>query len=90
MKLGIFSKTFIRPILEETIAAIAAHNLQSIQFNWETAGLEEMPAEVPTAHCQRIRQSLEQHGVELVEATANRQPEQTESGDSCHPQPDGV
>ena len=66
MKLGIFSKTFIRPTLEETIAAIAAHNLQSIQFNWETAGLEEMPAEVPTALCQRIRQSLEQHGIELA------------------------
>lgn len=49
MKLGIFSKTFIRPTLEETIAAVAAHGLESIQFNWETAGLDDMPTEVPAA-----------------------------------------
>ncbi len=66
MKLGIFSKTFIRPTLEESIAAVAANNLKSIQFNWETAGLDEMPERVPTDLCQRIRQSLQQHDIELA------------------------
>jgi len=66
MKLGIFSKTFVRPTLEETIAAVAANNLESIQFNWETAGLEEMPAEMPADLCDRIRQSLQEHEIELA------------------------
>lgn len=66
MKLGIFSKTFIRPTLEETIAAVAANNLESIQFNWETAGLDEMPTEVPAALCDRIRHSLQEHEIELA------------------------
>ncbi|MGY8826746.1 MAG: sugar phosphate isomerase/epimerase family protein [Candidatus Latescibacterota bacterium] len=66
MKLGIFSKTFIRPTLEETIAAVAAHGLESIQFNWETAGLDDMPTEVPAALCGRIRHSLQKHEIELA------------------------
>ena len=66
VKLGIFSKTFVRPTLEQTCAAIAAQGLQSIQFNWESAGLEEMPQAVPASLCNDLRHSLQTHNLELA------------------------
>ncbi|MBT4502785.1 MAG: sugar phosphate isomerase/epimerase [Gemmatimonadetes bacterium] len=66
MKLGIFSKTFLRPTLEESFAAIAAHGLESIQFNWESAGLDEMPDAVSDSLCTTVRQGLKKHGLELA------------------------
>ena len=66
MKLGIFSKTFARPTLDATCAAIAAHGLQSVQFNWESAGLEEMPQDLSADLCEALRRSLQAHGLELA------------------------
>jgi sugar phosphate isomerase/epimerase len=66
MQLGIFSKTFPRSTLDETFAAIAAHGLKSIQFNWESVGLDEMPQQVSVALCERIRLALQKHHIELA------------------------
>jgi len=66
MKLGIFSKTFLCSTLEESLAAIAAHGLESVQFNWESAGLDEMPAAVSDQLCISIRQELQKNRLELA------------------------
>ena len=43
MQLGIFSKTFVRDTSGEALDAVAAHGLTCVQFNFETAGLADMP-----------------------------------------------
>lgn len=66
MKLGIFSKTFSRPTLDATCAAIAAQGLHSVQFNWESAGLEEMPQDLSADLCDTLRRCLQAHDLELA------------------------
>lgn len=58
MKLGIFAKTFQRPTLEETLDAVAAHDLRQVQFNLACAGLPTLPDQVEPAICARIRDAF--------------------------------
>ena len=59
MNIGIFAKTFVRPSLDETLDAVAAHGLRDIQFNMACAGLPSMPDSVNTAQIAHMRQALE-------------------------------
>lgn len=65
MKIGIFTSTFVRPTLEETLDAIVSHGLNSVQFNMESAGLDEMPAHIDDTLCDRIRAALAARHIEL-------------------------
>ena len=66
MKLGIFTKTFQRPNIEQTFETVASFGLQAVQFNWESAGLPEMPDELSDDLCDRIRASANSYGIELA------------------------
>jgi sugar phosphate isomerase/epimerase len=62
MRLGIFAKTFPRPTLEETLAAVAASGLPVVPFKMALTGGPSMPdaisaelaARVATAAAERV------------------------------------
>ena len=66
MHIGIMSRTFIRPTLEETLDAVAEHGLTCVQFNFSCAGLPEMPEKIDTELCDRIRKETEARKIEIA------------------------
>jgi sugar phosphate isomerase/epimerase/pimeloyl-ACP methyl ester carboxylesterase len=46
MRLGILTKTFIRPTLAETLDAVAANGLSWVQFNFTSVGLPSLPEKI--------------------------------------------
>jgi len=66
MKLGIFAKTFKRPTLEETLDAVAAHDLHYVQFNLVCAGVPTLPDRVEPALCARIRSAVRSRDLNIV------------------------
>ena len=66
MQLGIFTKTFVRPSLEENLDAVRAHGLRAVQYNMESAGGPSMPAHIEPALCARIRAGLAQRDITLA------------------------
>ena len=63
MSLGIFAKTFARPTLAETLDAVVAHGLLSIQLNLQSAGLASMPGEIPVHVVDEVRRETERRGI---------------------------
>ncbi len=49
MRLGILTKTFVRPNLAETLDAVAACGLSWVQFNFASAGLPSLPEKIDPA-----------------------------------------
>src|SRR5437667_11261120 len=66
MKLGIFAKTFKRPTLEETLDAVAAHDLHYLQFNLVCAGVPTLPDRLEPALCARIRSAAHSRDLSIV------------------------
>ena len=66
MKLGIFAKTFKRPTLEETLDAVAAHDLHYVQFNLVCAGVPTLPERLEPALCARIRSAAHSRDLTIV------------------------
>lgn len=66
MQLGIFARTFIRPTLAETLAAIKAHGLTCLQFNLACAGLPTLPDRIDPALRLEIRQALAAQGLAMA------------------------
>ena len=58
MQPGIFTKTFERPTLEESLDALNDNGLKSCQFNLESVGLPTLPDEIEADTCKRIRQAM--------------------------------
>src|ERR1700678_1203916 len=63
MRLGIFTKTFVRPHLAASLDAVAACGLDSVQFNFACAGLSSLPEKidprvVSVAACELERRRL--------------------------------
>ena len=73
MHLGILSKVFARPTVEEVFDAVAGAGLVCVQFNMESAGLIPMPETVPACLADRIREAAASRGIALasVQATFN-------------------
>jgi sugar phosphate isomerase/epimerase len=73
MELGIFTKTFNRPSLAETMDAVAGHGLRSVQFNLACAGLEPMPDQIPPGVAEHIRDAADQRdiGIAALSGTFN-------------------
>lgn len=59
IKIGIFSKTFMRSQLKEVFEAAKNLNFQTLHFNFTSAGLESMPAEIPDEVILQIREVSE-------------------------------
>lgn len=66
MELAIFARTFPRPTVAETLAAVAAHGLRAVQFNMVCTGLPAMPDAVPPAVVAAVRGAVAAHGVRLA------------------------
>jgi sugar phosphate isomerase/epimerase len=58
MRLGIFAKTLVRPTLEATLDAVAAHGLDCVQFNMACAGLPSLPDRIEPELCDRVRHAM--------------------------------
>ena len=73
MRIGILSKVFARPTLEDVFDAVADAELDCVQFNLESAGLTPMPETVPASLANRIREAAASRGIALasVQATFN-------------------
>lgn len=66
MQLGIFAKTFARPIVEEVFAAVAKHHLRCVQFNFACAGLPRLPDQIEPELAARIRKSAAEHRIAIA------------------------
>jgi sugar phosphate isomerase/epimerase len=64
--LGIFAKTFSRPMLAETLDAVVSHGLKIIHFNYSCMGLASMPHEIPEAMLQEIRHETATRGITIA------------------------
>ena len=83
--IGIFAKTFVRPTIEETLDAIAAHGIRAVQFNMACADLPSLPDRIVPALATRIRDALAERGLAMaaVSGTFNMihpDPEQRRDG----------
>ena len=58
MQIGIMAGTFVRPTLEETLDAVASHGIHCVQFSFTCAGLPDMPEQIDTELCDRIREEM--------------------------------
>ena len=66
MEPGVFAKTFVRPTLEATLDAVAAHGLSWVQFNLACAGLPSLPDEIPDGVVERIRRETAARGIQIA------------------------
>ncbi|MCV4231687.1 sugar phosphate isomerase/epimerase [Virgibacillus sp. LDC1] len=66
MRLGIFSKTFERPTLEENLDAVKATGLSVIQFNLSCAGLPSLPHEIDLETAVYIREECEKRHLHIA------------------------
>lgn len=66
MRLGSFTKTFVRDSFEEVLDAVAAHGLAAVQLNLDSVVGQPMPDRLDTATCSRIRSDLAARNIELA------------------------
>lgn len=73
MRLGIFSKTFVRSSLGETLDAVRAGGISLVQLNLVSASLPSMPSRLTDGDCDRIRGEMEKRGITnaVLSATFN-------------------
>ena len=65
VRLGVMTKVYPRESIEAVAAAIAADSLTTVQFNFESAGLDSLPEVVDPALCRRIREAFTARGIEI-------------------------
>jgi sugar phosphate isomerase/epimerase len=65
MQIGIMAKTFVRPALEETLGAVAAHGIHCVQFSLTCAGVPDMPDHIAPGLCDRIRKAMNTHKIAM-------------------------
>ena len=66
MEIGIFAKTFVRPTIGETLDAVAAHGLRTVQFNLSCVGLPTLPGAVDPALVASIRSAFDERGMTMA------------------------
>ncbi|EGG37050.1 sugar phosphate isomerase/epimerase family protein [Paenibacillus sp. HGF5] len=66
MRLGIFSKTFERPTLEENLDAVIAAGLEVIQFNLSCAALPSLPEDVDLGTAAHIQAACENRHLQMA------------------------
>jgi sugar phosphate isomerase/epimerase len=65
-RIGIFTKIFARPRLEDALAAIAAQGLVYTQFNLSCAGLPSLPDAIDPAVQTFIREAFTRHEIHMA------------------------
>ncbi len=68
MQIGIFTRIFPRPTLDETLAAVVSHGLSCAQFGFDDIGLPDMPDAIDPLVCESIRQEFSAHGDDTMAA----------------------
>jgi sugar phosphate isomerase/epimerase len=63
MNVGIYTRTFDRPTLEETLNAVAAHDIRYVQFNFANAGVETLPERIEPSLIAQIGAVMSAHGI---------------------------
>jgi sugar phosphate isomerase/epimerase len=63
MHVGIYTRTFDRPTLEETLDVVAAHGIRYVQFNFANAGLPTLPDELDAALLDRVGSAMAARGI---------------------------
>ena len=58
MEIGIFSRTFAQPVLEQVLDAVVSHGLSKVHFNLKSAGAASLPDEIEASLCARVRQAF--------------------------------
>jgi sugar phosphate isomerase/epimerase len=66
IRLGIFARTFPRDRLEDTLAAISRHGIQTVQFNLSCLGLPSLPDTIEDSTCRLVREGFENCGMEMA------------------------
>ncbi|MCC7361410.1 MAG: sugar phosphate isomerase/epimerase [Anaerolineales bacterium] len=66
MNIGIFAKTFVRASLAETLDAVAAHDIDTVQFNLACAGLPSMPDSLSDELIADIRRQMDARGLKMA------------------------
>jgi sugar phosphate isomerase/epimerase len=65
MRIGIMAKNIAQPTLEQTLDFIQQQGIPCVQFGMSVAGVEELPAQLDPALCQRIRRAFAARGLEM-------------------------
>jgi len=65
MRIGIFSKVFVRAHLEERLDAVRAYGLDCVQFDLSCAGADPLPDRIDPALCDQIRNAFSLHNVTM-------------------------
>lgn len=66
MDIGIFSRTFPRPSVEEMMDAVVDYGLFAIQYNWPAGGPDDLPAEVAPEDVPRVRHACATRGINIA------------------------
>jgi sugar phosphate isomerase/epimerase/pimeloyl-ACP methyl ester carboxylesterase len=66
MRLGIFTKTFVRPDLAATLDAVVACGLDCVQFNFSSAGLPSLPEKIDPKVLSVIACEIERHRISVA------------------------
>jgi len=85
MQLGIMTRTFVRPSLEETLDAVKSYGLSCVQFSLSSAGIANLPDRIEPELSGRIRQALAVRDLSMaaISGTFNMihpDPQERESG----------
>jgi sugar phosphate isomerase/epimerase len=66
MEIGIFSRTFAQPALEEVLDAGLSHGLSHVHFNLKSAGVASLPDEIEAGLCTRVRQAFAARSITMT------------------------
>ena len=66
MKLGIFTKSFKRPNLDQTLDAVVEYGLEAVQLNLDAVDGVDMPADLSPSEGLCIEQAVRQRGLEVA------------------------
>ncbi|MCB0160183.1 MAG: hypothetical protein KDD83_18750, partial [Caldilineaceae bacterium] len=66
MEIGIFSRIFARPTLDEAFAAVVDQGLHVVQFNYLTAGIDDMPTVIDDAMIAQVNAAVAKHDMQLA------------------------
>ncbi len=69
-RLGIFSRTFERSNLADVLDAVKGSGFQLVHFNFRSAGLPTMPADLTPLVCQAVRHQLDARNLTMVGISA--------------------
>ena len=74
LEVGIFSRTWRRPSLEDVLDAAAGHGFRAIHFNFASAGLPSLPDAIDPDVCASIRAAFEARGMVMVGVSGTYNP----------------